>query len=748
MNIKINNEVKELKDCKILGEVLEYMSGDEKMEKCFTFFNLNKLNNKTEKYFLDKSSFIDFIITFKNFGNTSITGKYKIHELKGLYIKVHSSQSLFSSSIQIPIEEIEFSKYHSHIVYNYKFSKSIARNLEWPYETDCHKNIMTHSNETFEDCVNSCILNNILIKNKCIPYYNNLSIDIGIDMRLKNKSLCKKLSENRIDDGIHLRCSRICHMDCITEILDFNKYTITNYSPLKKDFRYLLTTIIRIQSANSPVYEYELNSKLSFFNYASNLGGIISMWFGLAVIDTHKLFKHFFFILIRITRIFKFIEHFRGFLTIFLAYNCILLFISKLHFFLIKIRRIKWKFCVKFICLICFIQQSIEMTLEYLSFKTELNVESRNHFIGGIYESLPAMTICDFDIENVRWFEVEIKTPIGGEHLEKQFKNKMICSNNKNSNCTIETQAFIDILKNQTTVSDYLIAKEFWYNKVSCRLKCLTSEMSDDCESKSESISSYWNTYKCFTCFSKLNNDVIFNEKVVEFEIVRTSRETEISFIHDAKHLPTLLTSKISPINKQVGLFLYDKIRLNRLPAPYETDCDHYDDPIKSQAQCFNQLIEELYLSKNCLPKNSEKLTYYIVKSNLTNYGHQFCVNVTIDYDENILMTKCKKACKEDLFFVWESANNDENSNEFETVNKYFISFYFVPKLDFVNYLVNLGGLLGLWHGISLIDLKNLLMIKIQRIFSRLNLNNLSNVNLFLIKMLKVLQKYAKVKVF
>jgi hypothetical protein len=226
INIKINNEAKELKDCKILGEVLEYMSSNEKMEKCITFFNLNKLNNKTEKYFLGKSSFIDFIITFKNFGNTSITGKYKVHELKGLNIKVHSSQSLFSSSIQIPIEEIEFSSYHSHIVYNYKFSKSVVRNLEWPYATDCHNNKMTHSNETFEDCVNSCILNNILIKNECISYYNNLSIDIRIDMRLKNKSLCKTLSENRIDDGIHLRCSRICHMNCITEIFDFNKYNI------------------------------------------------------------------------------------------------------------------------------------------------------------------------------------------------------------------------------------------------------------------------------------------------------------------------------------------------------------------------------------------------------------------------------------------------------------------------------------------------------------------------------------------
>jgi hypothetical protein len=750
MKIKMNDRIKELMDCKLLGKVLEYMSGDEKMEKCFTFFNLNKLENKTEKYILDKSSFIDFNISLKNFGNTSITGKYKIYNLNGIYLKVHSSMTLSSSSIRIPIRHIRYA--YAITRYIYKFSKSVVRNLEWPYATDCQESIITpHSDVySFEDCRSACILKNILIENECFPYYNNFPIDIRRDISSKNISLCKNFTNKRIDDYIHLRCSRRCHMNCMTDYYEFTYQSKTIYPLPESRTRPSPISTIRIQSANSPIYEYVLNPKLSFFNYASNLGGIISMWFGVAVIDLHKLFKRLLFILIQITRNVKLIEYLRRYLKIFLAYNCILLFSSKFYSFLVKLRGINWKFLIKILCLICFIQQSIKMTLEYLSFKTELSVEMKNHLINGVLESLPALTICGLGMEALAVGEIIIKTPIGGEHLEKQFRTNTICTNNKDLNCTINPYAFLELAENQTTVSDYLKAKEFWYEKVFCQSRYLSSDSTEKWESDREFIETYREIDRCYTCFSNLNNAnaAILNKGVVEFRIWKQVRRNIVIFIHDPNHLPSLPNSKITPILNMGQLVVYDKIRLNRLPAPYETDCDHYDGPIKSQAQCFNQLIEELYLRKKCLPKISDKLTYIVDKSNLTNYGHEFCVNVTIDYDENILMKKCKKACKEYLFFVWQTANIHEFRTECETVNKYFISFNFVPKLGFVNYLVNLGGLLGLWHGISLIDLKNILMIKIQKIFSRLNLNNLSNDDLFLIKMLKILQKYAKVKVF
>jgi hypothetical protein len=42
-------------------------------------------------------------------------------------------------------------------------------------------------------------------------------------------------------------------------------------------------------------------------------------------------------------------------------------------------------------------------------------------------------------------------------------------------------------------------------------------------------------------------------------------------------------------------------------------------------------------------------------------------------------------------------------------LNSKYILFKYKPELEFSQFLVNFGGLLGLWHGISLIELKNII---------------------------------------
>ncbi len=43
----------------------------------------------------------------------------------------------------------------------------------------------------------------------------------------------------------------------------------------------------------------------------------------------------------------------------------------------------------------------------------------------------------------------------------------------------------------------------------------------------------------------------------------------------------------------------------------------------------------------------------------------------------------------------------------FENLHSKYISFKYKPKLEFLQFMVNFGGLLGLWHGISLNDFTN-----------------------------------------
>jgi len=76
-------------------------------------------------------------------------------------------------------------------------------------------------------------------------------------------------------------CSRKCNQNCIDE------YTNVYLQQKKENSN----KTIEIQSANTPIYGYELHPKFSFIDFVSNIGSIISMWFSVAVIDMHKAIK-------------------------------------------------------------------------------------------------------------------------------------------------------------------------------------------------------------------------------------------------------------------------------------------------------------------------------------------------------------------------------------------------------------------------------------------------------------------------
>jgi hypothetical protein len=75
---------------------------------------------------------------------------------------------------------------------------------------------------------------------------------------------------------LEIFCLRTSQQNCIEEYFQVYSY---------ETFKFSNKTVV-IKWANSPLSQYEMNLKFSLFNYASNLGGIISMWFGFAVIDT------------------------------------------------------------------------------------------------------------------------------------------------------------------------------------------------------------------------------------------------------------------------------------------------------------------------------------------------------------------------------------------------------------------------------------------------------------------------------
>jgi hypothetical protein len=194
-------------------------------------------------------------------------------------------------------------------------------------------------------------------------------------------------------------------------------------------------------------------------------------------------------------------------------------------------------------------------------------------------------------------------------------------------------------------------------------------------------------------------------------------------YIHDSNQLPSFPKSKLSSLQidglkMQSIVIFYEKKSFKLLPAPYQTNCYHYSGSIKSQAQCLNELLIKEYLQNNCFPKNDDSLTFVINNKNYSEFDYRFCENNTFKVRKNPILNlnKCRKACNEELYESWYSEQSDGIT--LKSIDQKYICFEHKPGMEFNQYLVNFGGLLGLWHGLSLLDLKISIIKITNKIFS------------------------------
>jgi hypothetical protein len=169
-------------------------------------------------------------------------------------------------------------------------------------------------------------------------------------------------------------CLRICHQNCINEYIQV--YSHRTYESLNKT--------IEIKSANSPLIEYQFISKLSLFNYASNLGGIISIWFGVAVIDLHQFVEKLLIIVVTIAFKIKSILNWRNIFQILVIQIFIYLLVlinNYISILFLKMKKINWKLIFQTFSLICFIYQSLDMTQNYLEYRTVVNVKTEHELM-------------------------------------------------------------------------------------------------------------------------------------------------------------------------------------------------------------------------------------------------------------------------------------------------------------------------------------------------------------------------------
>jgi hypothetical protein len=77
-------------------------------------------------------------------------------------------------------------------------------------------------------------------------------------------------------------------------------------------------------------------------------------------------------------------------------------------------------------------------------------------------------------------------------------------------------------------------------------------------------------------------------------------------------------------------------------------------------------------------------------------------------------LNKCRKAFNEEIYEIWYSEIIFRELL-LKPMNLKYIAFEHKPGMKFNQHLVNIGGFLGLWHGLSLLDLKSL-FIRLKKI--------------------------------
>ena len=242
----------------------------------------------------------------------------------------------------------------------------------------------------FDDCYHSCIENIYEKQFKCFPNPFITEDFILLNSSQTKLSFCNK-SENisRIDTKVcDKKCTKSCSQVYHTMSLD-NKYYLTNSN-----------SKIKIKFKSSQEFHYKTEVKETFVLYLSDIGGLISLWFGLSVIDLSSLIKSLFGILknyllhIKVLHLDK-IKLILDRLAIKIRVS---LLFDRINAILLRINDFKWHLFFTVITIPILLYQIYELVDSYLQFSTEVSFDIISYRDSDDiirYNHLPAITVCN-----------------------------------------------------------------------------------------------------------------------------------------------------------------------------------------------------------------------------------------------------------------------------------------------------------------------------------------------------------------
>ena len=260
--------------------------------------------------------------------------------------------------------------------------------------------------------------------------------------------------------------------------------------------------------------------------------------------------------------------------------------------------------------------------------------------------------------------------------------------------------------------------------------------------------------HKCFTFFSHLDDEwrnlrLYINEIKIWVHFTRYSskiypRNHFKIFMHSPNDLPMLDSGqeKVAK-NGTFNIVQYNKIKVNRLSGDYDTKCTDY---VRGRSLCIRDCFIRK-LSKHCNGSSMVRSPFMLLKNEMDRFGNISMVdcssNIQLRY---ATLIECQSWCDNDCHYTYYPFTIDElykfrpdriNRAEFKITSNGMpdIHIRYMPSMDLLAFMCNIGGLLGMWLGHSILsmflDVQNIFTKLIRKLYPQcINIKNIFHVHL------------------
>ena len=250
--------------------------------------------------------------------------------------------------------------------------------------------------------------------------------------------------------------------------------------------------------------------------------------------------------------------------------------------------------------------------------------------------------------------------------------------------------------------------------------------------------------WKCFTIFSEIhrswsNFSAIYTKMVIEIEhdinsIPHVYYPFAITF-HSTNDLSLVESGKIRAIRSS-ALYMaqYSQIKIERLGQHYDTDCVQYG--IGQEFITMNDCLLMCHQDKHdqvCDDKSKMVRSTFLVREELVKINSNRYLSDCEDY-ENLkqeITLSCSKQCKLPCTYSYYPVSFQKLGDLDFGRTRLFVEhdempdilIRYIPEISFISFVCNFGGLLGMWLGLSFLNMvesfKNIIFnISFKEVFS------------------------------